>query len=231
MSTSDASNIIERLKSNTFSQVDLAATVPDEPAAGPGNPAVSDPGNGMDKSALNSYIFMISDNDTREFTQLMLEAAPDYFWEVAASSTGKYHPEFTLGEGGLVRHTKAALNVAISMFDNPMFAPKGLDRDEVLAAILVHDTMKLGWNHSKYTRHEHPVLVRELYDQKVAGHASISQEAADRILDMVASHMGPWNTDSRSDIVLPKPATYNQKLVHLCDYIASRKYMTMTPPK
>jgi hypothetical protein len=35
--------------------------------------------------------------------------------------------------------------------------------------------------------------------------------------------MGQWNTDKRSSVVLPKPKTVIEKLVHLADYLASRK--------
>ena len=34
---------------------------------------------------------------------------PDYFWHVPASSSGKYHPEYALGNGGLARHSLSAL--------------------------------------------------------------------------------------------------------------------------
>ena len=38
----------------------------------------------------------------------MINILPDYFYEVPASSTGKYHPSFALNKGGLLRHTKVA---------------------------------------------------------------------------------------------------------------------------
>jgi len=47
----------------------------------------------------------MTDSKAKEFTKQCLEKLPEYFFEVPASTTGKYHPEFSLGEGGLVRHT------------------------------------------------------------------------------------------------------------------------------
>ena len=44
--------------------------------------------------------------------KILIGLLPDYFFRVAASSTGKYHPAFSLGEGGLLRHTKAAVRIA-----------------------------------------------------------------------------------------------------------------------
>ena len=47
------------------------------------------------------------------------------------------------------------------------------------------------------------------------------------IRDNVASHMGKWNTNDYSDVILPLPLTLTQKLVHMCDYLASRKYLNI----
>ena len=48
----------------------------------------------------------------KEGAQKLISLLPDYFFEVPASSTGKYHPSFALGSGGLVRHTKVAVRFA-----------------------------------------------------------------------------------------------------------------------
>ena len=52
----------------------------------------------------------------KEFTEKVLLEVPDYFFQIGASSTGKYHPSYTLGEGGLVNHTKAAVRIVIELF-------------------------------------------------------------------------------------------------------------------
>ena len=43
------------------------------------------------------------------------------------------------------------------------------------------------------------------------------------IATTIESHMGQWNVDRRSKTVLPTPENKYQKLVHLADYLASRK--------
>ena len=48
----------------------------------------------------------------KESAKKLIELLPDYFFEVPASSTGKYHPSFALNNGGLVRHTKVAVRLA-----------------------------------------------------------------------------------------------------------------------
>ena len=58
-------------------------------------------------------INLIVDEDLRMAVKsYMEEAVPDYFWTDGASSSGKYHPQFAQGEGGLVRHTKAVVMFA-----------------------------------------------------------------------------------------------------------------------
>jgi uncharacterized protein (DUF3820 family) len=39
--------------------------------------------------------------------------------------------------------------------------------------------------------------------------------------------MGQWATDKKSSVVLPKPMDEYQHFVHLADYLASRKDLTM----
>ena len=45
--------------------------------------------------------------------------------------------------------------------------------------------------------------------------------------ESISSHMGQWNTDRKSSVVLPLPTTKYQKFVHLCDYLSSRKFMNV----
>ena len=60
----------------------------------------------------------IKEDDIREKAIKVINMLPDYFFEVPASSTGKYHPSFSQGEGGLVRHTKAAVNIANELLNH-----------------------------------------------------------------------------------------------------------------
>ena len=39
--------------------------------------------------------------------------------------------------------------------------------------------------------------------------------------------MGPWNTNYKGNEVLPKPKTKYENFVHMCDYLASRKYLNI----
>lgn len=81
-------------------------------------------------------------------------------FEVPASSTGKYHPSYALGEGGLLRHTKAAVRIAYELLSDPLIGDKYTERERqlMLIALMLHDGLKSGMEHSKYTKVEHPLL-------------------------------------------------------------------------
>ena len=58
----------------------------------------------------------INNERYKKSAMTLIELLPDYFFSVPASSTGKYHPSFSLGDGGLLRHTKAAVRMANELF-------------------------------------------------------------------------------------------------------------------
>ena len=61
-----------------------------------------------DSTIFNRYINEIGDPKIQEIVEECLQKCPKEFYTMPASTTGKYHPPFALGEGGLVRHTLAA---------------------------------------------------------------------------------------------------------------------------
>lgn len=178
---------------------------------------------------LDKEVNCIKDENKRNFCKICLDGLPDYFWEVGASSTGKYHPFYALGVGGLKRHVSGAMRIAIELFRcESCFNLTEEDKDNVLIALALHDGFKSGsqeeYIESKFTKHNHPMLsakyVQEMY-QKYPD--LISKEDSIKISKLIASHMGQWNTNRYSDVVLPTPSTEVEKFVHLCDYLASRK--------
>lgn len=54
----------------------------------------------------------IKSEDILESAKYMINILPDYFFEIPASSTGKYHPKFAASTCGLVKHTKVAVRIA-----------------------------------------------------------------------------------------------------------------------
>lgn len=161
-----------------------------------------------------------------EDIKVMISLLPDYFFEVPASSTGKYHPSFSLGDGGLVRHTKAAVRIAVELLNNnSVFTNFTSDeKDLIIMSLLVHDGLKSGVVKSEYTKFEHPILVSN-YIKENRDKLSLNDEELNLLTSMIESHMGEWNTNPYSSVVLPKPVTKYQKFVHMCDYLSSRKFL------
>ena len=71
----------------------------------------------MEKN-FNRELTYIKNPKYKEAAKQLISLLPDYFYEVAASSTGKYHPTFSLGDGGLLRHTKVAVKIAHELLEN-----------------------------------------------------------------------------------------------------------------
>ncbi len=170
-------------------------------------------------------------NDIKNFAMVLLDNMPTYIWKVPASSTGKYHPEYSLGDMGLMRHQIAVMRFINFFFELEQYSGKmtSRERDLVRLAGLVHDSRKSGsqedYEKSKFTKFNHPILMADVirsFDGKYLNHDEIEMVA-----NMISSHMGQWNTDKKSSTILPKPNTQYAELVHLADYLASRKCLTM----
>ena len=179
------------------------------------------------QSVLNTF----ENDDIKNFAIVLLDNLPEYIWRVPASSTGKYHPAYSLGEGGLMRHQIAVvrfLNFFLELEQYNKIIPSR-ERDLLRVAGLIHDGRKSGsqsdYERSKYTKFDHPLQMAAVirsYDGKYLNHNEI-----ELIAHCIESHMGSWNVDKKTGECLPKPEDLHQELVHLADYLASRKTLTM----
>lgn len=182
----------------------------------------------MDKlSYFKEEISYIKDSSLRSDLKTLIELLPDYFFEVPASSTGKYHPAFAAGDGGLVRHTKVAVRFAYELLNNNTVGCKfsSHDKDLILMALTLHDGLKHGYTHERYVKFEHPLLASKFI---MENKDKLSMEIDDvrKMCSMIESHMGEWTYDNyKKKEVLPKPVTAEQRFVHMCDYLASRKFV------
>lgn len=158
----------------------------------------------------------------------LVSMLPDYFFEVPASSTGKYHPKYALGDGGLVRHTKSAVRMAYELLSNPIIGGKYTlhEKDLMIIALILHDGLKSGKEKSQYTKVEHPLLAIEFIKDNME-HLEMDDEDIEFICEVISSHMGAWNKDFDGNEVLPIPRTKYQSFVHMCDYLASRKFINV----
>lgn len=169
----------------------------------------------------------VKDSSRRKDLRHLISLLPEYFFEIPASSTGKYHPDFAQGEGGLVRHTKVAVRIAYELLNNNTVGSKFTDKDKdlIIMALILHDGLKSGIDHEKYTRFDHPLLVSQLIQEHV-DELSMDIDDIRKMCSMIESHMGEWNYDKYAKKeVLPKPRTAEQRFVHMCDALASKKFL------
>lgn len=181
----------------------------------------------MDKiDMFQTELNYIKNENYKENTKKLLELVPDYFFEVPASSTGKYHPSFSQGSQGLVRHTKVAMKIAKDILDLE-YMSNGFNEKEkelILIAILFHDTQKLGNPQEKYTKFDHPLLAANFIEEN-KDKTTFTKEEIDLLKRMISSHMGEWNTSTYSKVALPKPRNKYEFFVHMCDFLSSKKYL------
>ena len=174
----------------------------------------------MRSNIFNNELNYITDERIKQNARIIIDNLPDYFFTIQAASTGKYHPTYALGEKGLIRHTKAAVYFANTLFGIYKF--DNSTKDLIIVSLLIHDGLKKGFTEEKYTRFDHPLLVGELLE-KIKENLTLTDTEIETIKTNVSSHMGKWNTNEYSDVVLPLPENLTQKFVHMCDYLASRK--------
>ncbi len=182
----------------------------------------------MDKTnCFKKEINYIKDNNLKDDLKKLIKLLPDYFFEIPASSTGKYHPKFALGEGGLVRHTKVAVRIAYELLNNNTIGCKFTDRDKdlIIMALTLHDGLKNGLEHDKYTKFDHPLLISK-YIMENKDKLKMDIDDLRKMCSMIESHMGEWTYDNyKKKEVLPKPKTAEQRFVHMCDFLASKKFL------
>ena len=139
-------------------------------------------------------IELIQNEDYKAFVRYYLdEYVPDYFWEIGASSSGRYHPQFSQGEGGLVRHTKAVVMFAEELLRMSSYMYMSDEhKDFVIMACIVHDTCKYGmrdYDKEEYKNHARNACV--LVDGAWAD--CFGSQCSEFFLSAIRCHMGQWS--------------------------------------
>ena len=185
-----------------------------------------------DKTIFNTILDTFENEDIKKFAEECIDSISEYIYHVPASSSGKYHPKYALNEGGLIRHTLALLRIMNHLFSidcvKDQFTSR--ERDLLRVAGLMHDTKKSGsqeeFEHNKYTKFNHPLLAADEVVRvwKAETEQTITPDELKIIYCAIRSHMGQFNTDKRNPgIELPTPKTKYEIIIHVCDYLASRK--------
>lgn len=171
---------------------------------------------------------LIRNQNIRAFTEATLKNAPDYFWIAQASSSGKYHPECTNKEGGLVVHVKRAVYMANRLCEG--WGIFNLDRDIVLSSTILHDIAKVPGTNvaAKYNMNwvteadfvNHPINASK-YWFGLKETVDLGIDTLAKISNCVQYHMGRWTPDSIKKEI--KDYSLLELCVYTADYIATTK--------
>ena len=177
----------------------------------------------MNKSQFFDHeIEFIQSEDLRSFVRFYFDCrVPAYFWTSGASSSGKFHPAMSQGEGGLVRHTKAVAWFCEELLRMSQWAYLSDERkDYARVACLLHDTAKYGVydeiNKDDYPRHGS--IAANCVER--AWMVFFEEDCPYELTHAILSHMGQWTTDKED-----RPFTPIDRLVHMADYVASRAFI------
>jgi HD superfamily phosphohydrolase YqeK len=169
-------------------------------------------------NSLNNELKLIVNPDIRNFVKACLEKAPEYFWSIPSSSTGKHHPVDDNVVGGLIIHTKKVTKLADDLCRNYNIISD--ERDCVIAAAIMHDLTKNGFpNDCGHTVNGHGSLWINIAIQVVEPNVIHGVEYIKIIGRLISCHMGRWEIPyiNNGDVL--------SNILQVSDYIASRKYV------
>ena len=194
---------------------------------------------------IDDLISLIEDDDLRGFTYFLLSQSHKDFWVIPSSSSGKYHPEWENGKGGLIRHVKAVAAFGLESlrrfgYGNDFIGADPNEnaemRDMLIFAVIEHDWgknghPKTGWGkHTTKTHGEDTTKIIE--EEMLPKFLKIFPEVKnpEYLTDMVYKaafairhHYSIWSTE--------KLRPFDPKLTDLArclqesDYFSSRKFI------
>ena len=172
------------------------------------------------------YVKMIVDENIRKFLREAFRIAPAYFWEIPASSSGKYHPKWAVQKRGLFWHSIFAMYLTSEF--STTFGLTPLERDIAIAASGLHDTVKYGIDYDLRYYEMHSYMPRTFFSNKEHDLSNIvGKEIYHAIMSAIESHMGTVH-DGCWNPVRKKPNNRVEMVVHLADYVASRKQVNFS---
>ncbi len=177
---------------------------------------------------LRDCVKLIRDKTIRAFVEDALMRTSPRFWKDPCSSTGANHPPEDQVEGGIIVHTRKAVRVALDLFRFYGINDK-LIQDRIVAAVILHDSMKNGAHWSDRTDYTHGKIVRDVLGElKVGGERARDHKDVGEVLKLVENHMGIWNSPESTPALVRGKTISNRTVAHeivqLSDYWASRKW-------
>ena len=186
----------------------------------------------MDKKAVfKELLDNFETEEVRLYCEDMIENIPDYIFTMPSSTSGKFHNATQCLPHGQVYHIimfGAIMNYRLVLKCNKEKFNNSIHRDAMRCVPIFHDAVKCGWNGSKFTVHDHPMLAGTWVRETKVEH-DIDDEIKELIARMCERHSGEWTSSKRSKVVLPEPETEMEILVHECDILSSRFDIDMQP--
>src|SRR5699024_7578282 len=104
------------------------------------------------------------------------------------------------------------------------------ERDAMRCVPAFHDAVKCGWNGSKYTVQDHPLLAAQwVLDTKVKH--DIPNKYKKMIADMCEAHSGEWNKSRSGKVIMSEPRNDREFFIHECDILSSRNDLDYIIPE
>jgi hypothetical protein len=160
----------------------------------------------------------ITEPNVREFVGIVLDGTGEWFYHDPASTSGKYHPAYALGDGGLMRHTRAVAYWVCELVRSELFNVNPHQTNLLIAAAIMHDIRKHtadGGYIAKHARASHDLILQTQREHPEL----ITTEDAKYMADAVSTNMGIWGVRDGER----KPTSDSEKLLHIADLMASRK--------
>lgn len=172
----------------------------------------------MKYTVFNDILNQISNQKIKDFTIACLKDAPEEIDTIAASKSGKYHPEMACKEGGLVWHIQRTCWFANQFMQAYQWKEDDIKGDIVLSALLLHDIGKRKEYKNYFEYVDHPKTASKM----IARNKNMVNEKVFKMIQgAVLNHMGPfggkfWKKElSKYNII--------ELVVYNSDYLASRK--------
>ena len=168
----------------------------------------------------------------RLYCEDMIQLIPDYIFQIPSSTSMKYHNKTQCQTHGQLYHIimfGTVLNYILGLEyvkENMVMTPA--ERDCLRCTPIFHDALKCGidGNVNSHSVFEHPLLAGE-WIRNTTVENDLSENLKEFIARLCESHSGEWISSKRSKVILPKPETDAQFLVHLADYLSSRANLDM----
>ena len=191
----------------------------------------------MFKKFENGYIL--------EFFKEIVQFIPNAIFYKPASSSGKYHNKQQIGDYGQLIHIYMffdILNMLLDLEYNHKKFDSSIQRDLMRCVPALHDMNKYGrYGMRKHTTSEHPIMsakrISEINQQKNFKH-SLPEYQIQRLYEMCERHSGQWNEWTVREYdgevrkgIMEKPQNDADMLIHECDMLASRSWLTYEIPE